>query len=410
MLAGKNITVGITGGIAVFKVAQLVSSLVAGGADVRVMMTRSAQEFVRPLTFQTLSGHQVYTDLFVRPAGGAVQHIELATSSDLIVLVPATANVIGKVANGIADDLISTVVMAATCPVLICPAMNVNMYNNPIVKRNITSLRDLNYHFVEPGVGRLACGAEGRGRLADLDIIMEKINSVMAVNGDLHGLSVMVTAGPTVEPIDPVRYITNRSSGKMGYAVAEAAAGRGARVLLISGPTALKPPLGVEVIPVETAAEMYSAVMGRFSSVDVVVKTAAVADYRPVTAAKQKIKKQGETLTIEMEKNPDILAELSSMKKHQVLVGFAAETEDLEQNARLKLEKKNLDLLVANDVSLPGAGFGKDTNIAKLVFPGGRIVSLPKMDKSALAHRILDEILTFRKVGKINLFYNIESR
>jgi len=398
MLAGKNITVGVTGGIAVFKAAQLVSNLAAGGAEVRVMMTRSAQEFVKPLTFQTLSGHQVYTGLFERPAGGSVQHIELATCSDLIVLVPATANIIGKVANGIADDLISTVVMAATCPVLICPAMNVNMYNNRVVQRNLASLRELGYYFVEPGMGRLVCGAEGRGRLADLDVIMEKINCILAYEGDLQGISVMVTAGPTVEPIDPVRYLTNRSSGKMGYALANAAAGRGARVTLISGPVALRPPSGVEVILVQTAAEMYSAVMERFPSVDVVVMSAAVADYRPKVVSNQKIKKQAESLTIELEKNPDILAELGRAKKHQLLVGFAAETENLEKNARQKVESKNVDLLVANDVTLPGAGFGTDTNIVKLVFPDGRIVSLPQMDKLDLAHHILNEIMALRKL------------
>ncbi|MCG9967628.1 bifunctional phosphopantothenoylcysteine decarboxylase/phosphopantothenate--cysteine ligase CoaBC [Pelotomaculum terephthalicicum JT] len=403
MLAGKNITVGITGGIAVFKVAQLVSNLASGKARVRVIMTRAAQEFVRPLTFQTLSGHHVYTDLFERPAGGIVQHIELATGSDLIVLAPATANVIGKAANGIADDLISTVVMAATCPVLICPAMNVNMYNNRVVQRNLSILRNLGYHFVDPGVGRLACGTAGRGRLAELDLIMDKINSVLSNNEDLRGLSVMVTAGPTTEPVDPVRYLTNRSSGKMGYAVADAAAKRGARVLLISGPVALNPPPGVEVIYVQTANEMYAAVMESFSMVDAVVMSAAVADYRPKTAAKQKIKKHESSLTIELEKNPDILAELGRKKKQQVLIGFAAETENLEKNAVLKVEGKNLDMLVANDVTLPGAGFGTDTNIAKLVFPGGRIVSLPKMDKLSLANHILDELTVLRKGEENNL-------
>lgn len=397
MLAGKNITIGVTGGIAVYKVAQLVSSLAAAGAAVRVMMTGSAREFVTPLTFQTLSGRRVYTDLFERPAGGAVQHIDLATSSDLVLLAPATANIIGKIACGIADDLISTVVMAAGCPVIICPAMNVNMYHNPVVQRNLTSLRDLGYHFVEPGVGRLACGAEGRGRLADLELIMDKIESILANEGDLQGLSVMVTAGPTVEPVDPVRYLTNRSSGKMGYAIADAAARRGARVILISGPVALKPPAGVEVIPVQTAAEMHAAVLERFSAVDVVVMSAAVADYRPKAAATQKIKKHGATLTLELEKNPDILAELGRIKKHQLLVGFAAETEDLEKNAQQKVAAKNLELLVANDVTLPGAGFGTNTNIAKLVFPDGRVISLPKMEKLALAHSILNEVLVLRR-------------
>ncbi len=398
MLVGKRITVGITGGIAVFKAAQLVSNLRAGGADVHVIMTRSAQEFVSPLTFQVLSGNHVHTDLFEPAPDGKVQHIELAVHSDLMVVVPATANIIGKVINGIADDILSTVIMATTCPVLFCPAMNVNMYENSVVQRNIASLRDLGYYFVEPGVGRLACGAEGRGRLAELEAIMDKISLLLKRKGDMQGISVMVTAGPTIEPIDPVRYLTNRSSGKMGYAVADAAARRGARVILISGPTALQPPYGVEVINVETAMQMYNAVLKYFPGVDVVVKAAAVADYRPKEMAKRKIKKSEDALTVELERNPDILAELGRTKTTQILVGFAAETEDMENNARQKVESKNLDLLVANDVTLPGAGFGTDTNISKLVYPNGTIISLPKINKTALAHRILDEVVAFCKV------------
>ena len=398
MLVGKRITVGITGGIAVFKAAQLVSNLRAGGADVHVIMTRSAQEFVSPLTFQVLSGNHVHTDLFEPAPDGKVQHIELAVHSDLMVVVPATANIIGKVINGIADDILSTVIMATTCPVLFCPAMNVNMYENSVVQRNIASLRDLGYYFVEPGVGRLACGAEGRGRLAELEAIMDKISLLLKRKGDMQGISVMVTAGPTIEPIDPVRYLTNRSSGKMGYAVADAAARRGARVILISGPTALQLPYGVEVINVETAMQMYNAVLKYFPGVDVVVKAAAVADYRPKEMAKRKIKKSGDALTVELERNPDILAELGRTKTTQILVGFAAETEDMENNARQKVESKNLDLLVANDVTLPGAGFGTDTNISKLVYPNGTIISLPKINKTALAHRILDEVVAFCKV------------
>lgn len=399
MLAGKKITVGITGGIAVFKTAQLVSNLKAAGAELRVVMTRSAQEFVKPLTFQVLSGNPVRTDLF-EGAYGAVQHIELAQWSDLLVVVPATANILGKVAGGIADDLLATVIMAATCPVLICPAMNVNMYENAVVRRNIADLRGLGYHFAEPGVGRLACGAEGRGRLADLETITGEIMSLLAPNRDLAGLTVMVTAGPTAEPIDPVRYLTNRSSGKMGYAVAEAAARRGAKVILISGPTALRPPSGVEFISVETASQMYEAVLERFPCVDLVVKSAAVADYRPIEAAGQKIKKHTDTMSLELVKNPDILADLGRRKENQILVGFAAETSELEKNARQKVAGKNLDLLVANDVTQPGAGFGTDTNIVKFVYPDGSIVSLPLMDKLALAHRILDESLSIRKGEK----------
>lgn len=400
MLAGRRITLGVTGGIAVYKAAQLVSSLTAGGAEVRVIMTRSAQEFVRPMTFQVLSGHRVHTDLFEPDTEGAVQHIDLATHSDLILIVPATANVIGKVASGIADDLLTTVIMAARCPVLFCPAMNVNMYKNRVVQKNMASLRELGYQFVEPGVGRLACGTEGQGRLADLDIIMHRVGLLFEPEGDLKGLTIMVTAGPTVEPVDPVRYLTNRSSGKMGYAIAGAAAARGARVILVSGPTALKIPHGVEMVSVESAAQMYESVLERFPAVDVVVKSAAVADYRPKQAAAQKIKKKDDRLVLELEKNPDILAELGRKKKHQTLVGFAAETEELDKHARQKLESKNLDLLVANDVTLSGAGFGTDTNVVKLVYADGRIRQLSMMTKSALAHLILDEILELRKVGQ----------
>lgn len=399
MLAGKIITVGITGGIAVFKAAQLVSSLKACGAEVNVIMTRTAQEFVKPLTFQVLSGNSVRTDLFDETSG-AVQHIKLATRPELLVIAPATANILGKAANGIADDLLSTVIMAASCPVLFCPAMNVNMYNNPVVQRNISSLRELGYEFVEPGTGRLACGVEGQGRLADLDRIMEKMERLLCYSRDMDGLTVMVTAGPTVEPIDPVRYITNRSTGKMGYAVAKAAAGRGAKTLLISGPTALKPPGGVDFISVESALQMYEAVMEHYPAVDIVVKTAAVADYRPKDVSSRKIKKRGGPLSLELVRNHDILAELGKRKSRQVLVGFAAETTDLEKNSLLKVESKNLDFLVANDITEAGAGFGSDTNIVKFVYPGGDVKQMPLMDKTVLAHRILDEALSVSKERK----------
>jgi phosphopantothenoylcysteine decarboxylase/phosphopantothenate--cysteine ligase len=396
MLAGKNITVGVTGGIAVFKTAQLVSSLKAGGAVLQVIMTRAAQEFVKPLTFQVLSGNAVRTDLF-EAACGSVQHIELAAWPDLIVIAPATANILGKAAAGIGDDLLSTVIMAASCPVLFCPAMNVNMYNNVVVQRNIATLRDLGYKFIEPGTGRLACGAEGQGRLADLDQIIEMIESCLIPVKDMEGLTVMVTAGPTVEPIDPVRYLTNRSSGKMGYAVAGAAAARGAKTLLISGPTALKPPGGVELINVETASQMYDAVIDRFAGVDMVVKTAAVADYRPKEAVGQKIKKHNGPMLLELVRNHDILAELGKRKNKQILVGFAAETNDLEKYSLQKVQGKNLDFLVANDINQAGAGFGSDTNIVKFVYPGGDIIQMPLMDKKELAHRILDEALAVRQ-------------
>lgn len=402
MLAGKKITVGVTGGIAAFKAAQLVSSLKSGGAELNVIMTRSAQEFVKPLTFQVLSGNSVRTDLF-EALPGSVQHIELATWPDLIVIAPATANVLGKAAAGIGDDLLTTVILAASCPVLFCPAMNVNMYTNAVVQRNMKVLCSLGCEFVEPGTGRLACGTEGRGRLADLDLIIEKIESLLGPGRDMEGLTVMVTAGPTVEHIDPVRYLTNRSSGKMGYAVAGAAVSRGAKTLLISGPTALKPPGGVELISVETASQMYEAVLENYSGVDVVVKAAAVADYRPKEVFGQKIKKQDGTLSLELVRNKDILAELGQRKNKQILVGFAAETSALEKNSLQKVEGKNLDFLVANDVSQNGAGFGTDTNIVMFVYPGGNIKQMPLMDKKDLAHRILDEVLAVRQKQKIKV-------
>jgi phosphopantothenoylcysteine decarboxylase/phosphopantothenate--cysteine ligase len=400
MLAGRNITLGVTGGIAVYKAAQLASNLRADGAEVHVIMTRSAREFVSPLTFQVLTNNRVYGDLFEPVAEWKVQHIELAALSELLVVVPATANILGKVAGGIADDLLSTVIMATTYPVLFCPAMNMNMYQNPVTQRNLVVLRDLGYHFAGPGKGRLACGVEGVGRLADLAEIMAKIHTLLPLKGDLRGLKIMVTAGPTLEPIDPVRYLTNRSSGKMGYALANAAARRGASVTLISGPTSLQAPNGVELTRVETASEMFQAVMEHFPRVDIVIKAAAVADYRPREVCGQKIKKTGATLVIECDKNPDILAELGRRKTHQTLVGFAAETSDLEGNAIQKVKRKNLDLLVANDITLPGAGFDADTNIVKLVYPGEFVLPLPIMDKLALAHRILDEVLNLRRNGQ----------
>jgi phosphopantothenoylcysteine decarboxylase/phosphopantothenate--cysteine ligase len=399
MLTGKNITVGVTGGIAVYKAVQLVSDLKKYGAGVQVIMTRSAREFVRPLTFQVISGNRVCTDLFESFPEGKVQHIDLAGGTDLLVVVPATANIIGKAACGIADDLLSTVILAMNCPVIFCPAMNVNMYYNRVVQRNIETLRVVGYHFVEPGMGRLACGAEGRGRLADLGVIIEQLAALLNSGLDMQDMTVMVTAGPTVEPFDPVRYLTNRGTGKMGYAVAGAAARRGAEVILVSGPTALKPPPGVKLITVETARQMYDAVMEHFPGVDVVVKTAAVADYRPAQAAVEKIKKHGDRWSVEFIKNPDILAELGNKKKGQFLVGFAAETGELDTHALNKVRKKNLDFLVANDITMPGAGFGTDTNIVKLVYPDGKILPLPEMRKSVLADRLLDEVLSLKNMS-----------
>lgn len=397
MLAGKRITLGVTGGIAAYKAAELVSTLVKVGAEVQVVMTSSACAFVNPLTFETLSGNPVHTQMFQAGPDGGVLHINLAQETDLLVIAPATANIIGKGATGIADDLVSTLIMAATCPVLFCPAMNTAMYANPIVQRNISCLKDLGYSFVGPGSGRLACGSTGQGRLAELDDIIQSIKGSLTPQ-DLAGLTVLVTAGPTREPLDPVRYLTNRSSGKMGYALAEAAVQRGAEVILVSGPTSLKPPPVSELIKVETALQMYQAVLEQFPRVKVLIKSAAVADYRPDSVSEQKIKKAAGELVVSMTSNPDILAEVGRQKlEGQMLVGFAAETNDLEENALGKLKRKNLDLLIANDVTQPGAGFDHDTNAVRIFSTAGEIKAIPVMSKHTIAHKILDSVVELLK-------------
>lgn len=400
MLEGKNIVIGVSGGIAAYRALDLVSILVKSGAEVHVIMTESAKEFVKPLTFEALSGNRVHVDTFETPPGWRYPHLELARHADLAVIIPATANIVAKLAHGLADDLLTTTVLAMICPVLVCPAMNMYMYRNQAVQDNLRRLRSLGFTIVGPGVGRQACGDEGPGRLLDVKDIIEHIKKLLETSGDLSGLSVLVTAGGTREPIDPVRYISNRSSGKMGYALAEAAINRGADVFLVSAPTKLDPPEGTKFISVETAEEMYQEVMKIYAEVDVVVKAAAVADYKPRVVADHKIKKHDDKIFLELEKNPDILLELGKLKKHQLLVGFAAETEDLIANAQKKLNNKNLDLLVANDVTQPGAGFGSETNIVKLLFPDGGSKPLPMMDKLELSDKIWDEILTIKKSMK----------
>ncbi|MQL53853.1 bifunctional phosphopantothenoylcysteine decarboxylase/phosphopantothenate--cysteine ligase CoaBC [Desulfofundulus thermobenzoicus] len=396
MLAGRSVILGVTGGIAAYKTAELASALTRAGAVVHVIMTRAAGEFIRPLTFAALTGQPVHTGIFDPGPGGPIPHIELARRADLVVVAPATANILAKLAHGLADDLLSTTLLAVNCPVVLCPAMNAQMYSHPAVQANLARLREMGLHILEPEDGRLACGVQGRGRMREPAEILEYIQGFFT-RDDLAGLQVLITAGGTREPLDPVRYLSNRSSGKMGYALARAAVQRGARVTLVSAPTSLLPPAGVELVSVETAREMYRAVMERFAEQDVVVKAAAVADYRPVVCAEQKIKKGTDSLILELVRNPDILSELGLRKApRQILVGFAAETEDLEANALQKVEKKNLDLLVANDVTQPGAGFGSDTNIVKMVYPGGHIQPLPLMDKLSLAHRIWDAVVELR--------------
>lgn len=397
MLQGKRITLGVSGGIAAYKVADLASKLTARGAAVHVILTAAAAKFVGPVTFAGVTGNPVHQDLFTGSPDFAIPHIDLASRADLLVIAPATANVLAKLAAGLADDLLSASALAATCPVLVCPAMNAAMYRHPAVQKNLQVLRSYGYHILEPASGRMACGTVGQGRLPEPAVILEEICRLLQPQGDLSGLKVLVTAGGTREPIDPVRYISNRSSGKMGYALAQAALQRGAQVTLVTTPTALTPPPGAEVVRVETARQMLEAVLAVYDRVDVVIKAAAVADYRPARVAEHKIKKNEESLVLELEKNPDILGQLGRHKRPGVtLVGFAAETSDLLQNAADKLRRKNLDLIVANDVTVPGAGFGSDTNIVKLLYADGRVQDVPQMDKLALAHLIWDEVLRLR--------------
>ena len=392
MLRGKNIVVGIAGGIAVYKVVDIVSRLKKQGANVYVIMTQAAANFVTPLTFREISGHPVVVDMWSETTNWNVEHIALATIADLFLIAPATGNMIGKIASGIADDMLSTTVMATKVPVLLAPAMNTNMYLNPIVQQNIEKMIQVGYHFIEPGCGALACGTQGVGRLPEPDVIVGKVVEMMNKQDDFAGKTILITAGGTQEAIDPVRYIGNRSSGKMGYALARAAIARGAKVILVSGPTHLAPPPSAVVYYIESAAQMREAVLAQFADSDIVIKAAAVADYRPQTMCADKIKKNSATLDLVLEKTPDILFELGQLKKHQILVGFAAETQQLMSHAQDKLTRKNLDMIVANDITLPGAGFNVDTNIVKLLYRDGHIDELPKMSKDELSRIILNKI------------------
>ncbi|NLY43584.1 MAG: bifunctional phosphopantothenoylcysteine decarboxylase/phosphopantothenate--cysteine ligase CoaBC [Clostridiaceae bacterium] len=393
MLKGKVVVVGVCGGIAAYKAADLVSRLKKLDADVHVIMTRSACEFITPLTFQSLSQQYVVHDMFEEPRSWEIQHVSLAQKGDVFVIAPATANIIGKVANGIADDMLSTTIMATKSPVIFAPAMNSNMYENTIVQQNINKLKSLGYIFVEPESGRLACGDVGKGRLAPTDTIVDAVIQAIGYEKDLKGIKVLVTAGPTREPLDPVRFISNYSSGKMGYAIARAAKYRGADVTLITGPVSLQPVEGIRMIRVNTALEMYEAVMDNFYESSIIIKAAAVGDYRPLHFSADKIKKERDKFEIELTKNPDILAELGKRVQKQVLIGFSMETQHLEQYATKKLVEKNLDLIVANDISKEGAGFAVDTNIVKIIDKQGRIKDLPMTPKEQLAHEVLNEAL-----------------
>lgn len=394
MLEGKVITVGVTGGIAVYKAVEVVRQLVKLGANVHVIMTDHAQEFVKPLTFQTLAQNKVVVDMFERPVTWEVEHIKLAQDSDCFLLVPATANIIGKMANGIGDDMLSTTLMATTAPVVIAPAMNTAMYQNKMVQRNMKLLKEeLGARFVSPQSGLLACGDVGQGKLAEVEDIVEAVCDIFYAPQDMVGKKVLVTAGATREALDPVRFWTNHSTGKMGYEIARAAQKRGAEVVLVSGKTALKPPMGVTLLSVESAVDMYEAVLARFEAMDYVVKAAAVADYRPKEVMTEKLKKAEGNLMVEMVRNPDIAYELGQRKTHQVLIGFAAETENVEANALKKLEKKNLDFIVANNVKAEDAGFGTDTNVITIYGKSGSVQAFDKASKAELSHKIWDCVM-----------------
>ena len=388
-----NIIVGVTGGIAAYKAAELVRLLVKQGHEVRCIMTAAARQFITPLTLQTLSGNPVYTDLFAMPENPEwqVEHIGLARWAQCVLIAPATADFIGKVAHGLADDLLSTCVMAASAPVYFAPAMNDQMYANPLVQRNIALLREAGYGFVDPVDGQLACGTSGTGKMASpqqIAAVTERLREQ-----DLQGLRIVVTAGPTQEAIDPVRYLTNHSSGKMGYAIARQAANRGAEVVLVSGPSSQSAPAGVTVVPVKSAQDMFAAVQQEYDAADAVIKAAAVADYRPKTVASQKIKKSDGDWCLELERNPDILAWLGAHKNKQILVGFAAETNDVQQNALSKLQRKRLDLIAANDLTEQHSGFARDTNKITLYGADGSVTELPVLSKEQAADALLDKVL-----------------
>lgn len=389
-MAVKTVIVGVTGGIAAYKSCELVSRLKKLGYNVRVIMSRNATEFVTPLTFETLSNNRVVTDMFDKDRPFEVEHISFAKEAAAFVIAPATANFIGKAAEGIADDMLTTTVMATLAPVIVCPAMNVNMYFSPAVQKNLATLKERGWHIVEPNEGMLACGDVGKGRMEEPEAIAGYVDGLLTPNPDYRGKTVLITAGATREPVDGVRFISNRSSGKMGMAIAEAVMDRGGKAVVIQGYTSVGAPKGAEVVKVSTTEEMYSAVMERYKEADIIIKAAAPADYKVKNYSASKIK--APSLSLELEKNPDIAAAVGKVKKGRRLVVFAAETEELLKNARKKLDAKNADMIVANDVTMEGAGFDADTNIATLIKADGAIISLEKMTKSELAHVILDEI------------------
>ena len=392
-LQGKTILLGVTGSIAAYKMANVASALVKKGADVHVIMTKNATNFINPITFETLTNHKCLVDTFDRNFEFNVEHVSIAKAADVALIAPATANVIGKIACGIADDMLTTTIMACTCPILVSPAMNTNMYNNKIFRDNMSRLEEYGYRIIEPDTGRLACGDVGAGKLPSEDILIEAIEKVLVPVQDLAGKKVLVTAGPTVESIDPVRYITNHSSGKMGYAIANAAARRGAHVTLVSGPVRVKADATVNVVNIISAADMFNAVKARMDEQDIIIKAAAVADYTPVDTADHKLKKSDDDMSIRLKRTEDILKYIGEHKGNgQIVCGFSMETENLIENSKTKLAKKNADMIVANNLNVEGAGFGVDTNVVTLITKDN-VKELEKMTKEQVAEAILDHIL-----------------
>ena len=396
MLKEKTILLGVTGGIAAYKSASLASRLVKAGAEVRVIMTEHATNFINPITFETLTGHKCITDTFDRNFEFQVEHVSLAKKADVIMVAPATANIIAKLAHGLADDMLTTTILASHAPKLIAPAMNTGMYENPVTQDNLALLKKYGMEVIEPAAGHLACGDEGKGKMPEPEILYEHILRSCACKQDMKGLKVLVTAGPTQEAVDPVRFLTNHSSGRMGYSIAKACMLRGADVTLVTGRTALTPPLIVDVVPVVSAKDMYDAVISRSGEMDIIIKAAAVADYRPVHVAEEKVKKSDSSFSLELERTDDILKYLGKHKKPgQFLCGFSMETENMLENSRKKLEKKHLDMIAANNLKVPGAGFETTTNIITIITPDS-VKELELMSKDDAAFRLLDEILSRR--------------
>lgn len=397
MLTGKTVLLGVSGSIAAYKTASLASALKKLHADVHVLMTANAVNFINPITFETLTGNKCLIDTFDRNFEYSVEHVSLAKQADVLMVAPASANVMGKIAHGIADDMLTTTIMACRCPKIIAPAMNTNMFENPIVQDNMKILEKYGYEVISPASGYLACGDTGAGKMPEPELLLEYILRETAREKDMQGLRVLVTAGPTQESVDPVRYITNHSTGKMGYAIARVCMQRGAQVTLVSGPVSLKPPEFVTTVPVKTAREMFEAVTERAEDQDIIIKAAAVADYRPRHVSSEKVKKQDGELSIEMERTDDILAYLGAHKReNQFLCGFSMETEHMLENSRKKLQKKNLDMIVANNVKVEGAGFAVDTNVATII-TGADEIPLGMLSKEETAARILDQILKMRQ-------------